>query len=47
VRRAGLLALLVLLAGCGKTVEVREPDLVVRGDAMAARPSPDARARGS
>ncbi len=46
MRRAGLLALLALLAGCGKTVEVREPDLVVRGDAMAARPSPDARARG-
>ena len=47
MRRAALLALTVLaVAGCGKTVEVREPDLVVRGDEVASRPSPDARARG-
>jgi simple sugar transport system substrate-binding protein len=41
------LAALVALAGCGRTTEVREPDLVVHGDqAVAARPSPDTRARG-
>jgi simple sugar transport system substrate-binding protein len=44
---AALLLLLLVLAGCGRTTEVREPDLVVRGsDAVAARPSPDTRARG-
>jgi simple sugar transport system substrate-binding protein len=45
--RRALLALAVLvLAGCGKTVAVREPDLVVHGDAIASRPSPDSRTRG-
>jgi simple sugar transport system substrate-binding protein len=35
------------LAGCGRTTEVREGDLVVRGNkAVTARPSPDTRARG-
>ena len=47
MRRALLLLVLLALAGCGKTVEVREPDLVVHGDEVASsRPSPDARARG-
>jgi simple sugar transport system substrate-binding protein len=47
VRRALLLLVLLALAGCGRTVEVREPDLVVHGDQVASsRPSPDARARG-
>jgi simple sugar transport system substrate-binding protein len=43
----GLLLLALALAGCGRTTEVREPDLVVQGDqAISARPSPDTRARG-
>ena len=45
----GALALLavLVLAGCGRTTAVREPDLVVRGgDAVSARPSPDRQARG-
>ncbi len=47
MRRALALALLLLLAGCGKAVNVRESDLVVRGDqAVQARPSPDQLSRG-
>ena len=42
-----LLLFALVLAGCGRTTEVRETDLVVRGnEAVTARPSPDARARG-
>src|SRR4051794_34308318 len=40
------LSLLLLLAGCGKEVSVRENDLVVRGDQVEARPSPDQLSRG-
>jgi simple sugar transport system substrate-binding protein len=47
MRWSRLLICLLALAGCGSTTEVREPDLVVHGDqAVAARPSPDTRARG-
>jgi len=41
-----LIALALLLAGCGKEVNVREGDLVVRGDQVEARPSPDQLSRG-
>jgi simple sugar transport system substrate-binding protein len=41
-----LIALALLLAGCGKEVNVREGDLVVRGDQVQARPSPDQLSRG-
>jgi simple sugar transport system substrate-binding protein len=42
-----LAALVLALAGCGRTTSVREPDLVVRGDqAVPARPSPDQQSRG-
>jgi simple sugar transport system substrate-binding protein len=45
-RILALLALLVL-AGCGSVSNVREPDLVVRGDATAtAREAPDRQTRG-
>jgi simple sugar transport system substrate-binding protein len=40
------LLLLLLLAGCGKAVSVRENDLVVRGNGVEARPSPDQLSRG-
>ncbi len=47
MRRALLVLALLVLAGCGRSTEVREPDLVVRGnDAIAARPTPDTQARG-
>ena len=47
MRWGALLIALLALAGCGRTTEVREPDLVVQGDqALSARPSPDTRARG-
>jgi simple sugar transport system substrate-binding protein len=48
MRRALLLALaLVSLSACGRTTEVREPDLIVRGDQAVATPaSPDRDARG-
>jgi simple sugar transport system substrate-binding protein len=43
VKRALLALLLLVLAGCGRTTEVREPDLVVRGnDAVSERATPDA-----
>src|SRR4051812_27015861 len=46
-RILGLIALLLLMAGCGKVTNVREQDLVVRGDATAAaREAPDRQARG-
>jgi len=41
MRRLAALVALLALAGCGGTTNVREPDLVVRGDAsVPARPSP-------
>ena len=46
MRKLAALMLLLLLAGCGKEVTAREPDLVVRGDAVQARPSPDQLSRG-
>jgi simple sugar transport system substrate-binding protein len=46
MRKLLLLTLLLLLAGCGKEVTVRENDLVVRGDQVEARPSPDQLSRG-
>ncbi len=46
MRRVALLIALLALAGCGKTVAVRERDIVVQGDQVASRPSPDSRARG-
>jgi simple sugar transport system substrate-binding protein len=47
MRKLLTLSLLLLLAGCGKDVTVREGDLVVRGDqAVEARPSPDQLSRG-
>jgi simple sugar transport system substrate-binding protein len=47
MRKLLALTLLLLLAGCGKAVSVREDDLVVRGDqAVQARPSPDQLSRG-
>jgi len=46
MRKLLALMLLLLLAGCGKEVTAREPDLVVRGDAVEARPSPDQLSRG-
>ena len=47
--RAALLclALAVLLAGCGRTTQAREPDLVVSGDAaIPTRDAPDRQSRG-
>jgi simple sugar transport system substrate-binding protein len=42
-----LFALLVLVAGCGRVTNVRERDLVVRGNATAAaREAPDRQTRG-
>jgi simple sugar transport system substrate-binding protein len=47
MRRSVLLVALLVLAGCGRVSEVREPDLVVRGnDAAATRVPPDRQARG-
>ncbi len=46
MRKLLALTLLLLLAGCGKAVSVREDDLVVRGDQVEARPSPDQLSRG-
>jgi simple sugar transport system substrate-binding protein len=47
VSRAALLLALLALAGCGRVSEVRERDLVVRGDAAApTRVAPDRQARG-
>src|SRR5688500_16700095 len=47
MRRTLLLLVLVVLAGCGKTTNVREKDLVVRGNATdAARQAPDRQTRG-
>jgi len=47
MRRALLLLALLVLAGCGKVTNVRENDLVVRGDATAAaREAPDRQTRG-
>jgi simple sugar transport system substrate-binding protein len=42
-----IVALAVVLAGCGQVKNVREPDVVVRGDATAtAREAPDRQTRG-
>jgi simple sugar transport system substrate-binding protein len=42
-----LLAVLLLLAGCGRTTQTREPDLVVSGDAATpTRDAPDRQGRG-
>jgi simple sugar transport system substrate-binding protein len=46
MRKLLAFSLLLLLAGCGKAVSVRENDLVVRGDQVEARPSPDQLSRG-
>lgn len=47
MRRLWLLALLVLLVGCGRSTQVREPDLVVSGDAATpTRDAPDRQPRG-
>jgi simple sugar transport system substrate-binding protein len=47
VRRAALLLALVALAGCGRVSEVREKDLVVRGDdAVSTRVAPEPSGRG-
>jgi simple sugar transport system substrate-binding protein len=46
MRKLLALTLLLLLAGCGKEVTVRENDLVVHGDQVQARPSPDQLSRG-
>jgi simple sugar transport system substrate-binding protein len=39
-RLLGALAVVAVLAGCGGTTTVREPDLVVRGDGAEPAPSP-------
>jgi simple sugar transport system substrate-binding protein len=47
MRRTLLLLALLVLAGCGRTTDVREKDLVVRGNATAAaREAPDRQTRG-
>jgi simple sugar transport system substrate-binding protein len=46
VRRLLLLAVVVLLAGCGGTVNERDSDLVARGDAVATAPPDPAAAAG-
>ena len=47
MRRALLLIAVLLLAGCGRTSQVREKDLVVTGDAaIATREAPDRQTRG-
>jgi simple sugar transport system substrate-binding protein len=46
MRKLLALSFLLLLAGCGKEVSVHENDLVVRGDQVEARPSPDRASRG-
>jgi simple sugar transport system substrate-binding protein len=47
VNRLILLVALLVLAGCGKVTNVREQDLIVKGDATAAaREAPDRQTRG-
>jgi simple sugar transport system substrate-binding protein len=47
MKRLLLLALVLFVAGCGRSTEVREPDIVVEGDAaVPTREAPDQRSRG-
>ena len=47
MRTAFALVLVLLLAGCGRTTQTREPDLVVSGDAaIPTRDAPDRQTRG-
>jgi simple sugar transport system substrate-binding protein len=48
MRRLAILVGLLLLAGCGKVTSVRDPDLIVRGQAggVGSRAAPDRQTRG-